>query len=217
MMSNPAVFELAQSIIANQKICIEDNIGESIHLHIGLVRIDMTVKEFQNLASTLQKVLNCVTSEFFDVSKYDAYFLERIAVEIPYILSVEKHFLKLSEIKFCYEIDINGKFLTCNINESPVFKYYGGEEIDLEQFENRGDIFQSNRERADKVFMEIKNNTAKNIKICVDSQNRILDGYLTAAALMRLYGDNKQIEIERFRFENTCDSIAVRRLKKKLW
>ena len=61
-MSNPAVFELAQSIIANQKICIEDNIGESIHLHIGLVRIDMTVKEFQNLASTLQKVLNCVTS-----------------------------------------------------------------------------------------------------------------------------------------------------------
>ena len=45
-MSNPAVFKLAETVIGDQKIVIEDNIGESIHLHIGLVRIDMTVKEF---------------------------------------------------------------------------------------------------------------------------------------------------------------------------
>jgi len=203
MMSNPAVFELAQSVIDNQKICIEDNIGESIHLHIGLVRIDMT--------------LNCVTPQFFNVFKYDAYFLERIAKWIPNLLSIEKSSLRLAELKICYEIDDEVNFLNCSINESPVFKYYNGENVDLERFVSEGDIFQSNRDRADKIFHQIKTNSAKVFPICVDAHNRILDGYLTSAALIKLYGGNKEIEVERFLFNNVFDAIAVRRLKKRLW
>lgn len=217
MMSNPAVFELAQSVIDNQKICIEDNIGESIHLHIGLVRIDMTVNEFRTFSNTLKKVLNCVTPQFFNVFKYDAYFLERIAKWIPNLLSIEKSSLRLAELKICYEIDDEVNFLNCSINESPVFKYYNGENVDLERFVSEGDIFQSNRDRADKIFHQIKTNSAKVFPICVDAHNRILDGYLTSAALIKLYGGNKEIEVERFLFNNVFDAIAVRRLKKRLW
>ena len=215
MMSNPAVFELAKADIAGQRICIEDNIGESIHLHIGLVRIDMTVKEFQNFALTLQKVFNVVTPDFFDVEKYDAYFVERIASEITNLSTIEQTFLSLAEIKFCYETDSG--FITCKIVDSPAFKYYSGEKYDLDKFENNGDIFQSNAERADKVFTAVKNNVAKNFRICVDEKNRILDGYLTVAALAKIHGIDTKVAVNRFKFEKINDSIAVRRLKKKLW
>lgn len=215
-MSNPAVFELAQANIAGQKICIEDNIGESIHLHIGLVRFDMTVKEFREFAKTLQGGLNAVTPKFFDVNEYDAYFIERLAADLMNISAVEEILLPLADLKICYEGE-DDKILTVNLTESPVFKYYSGESIDLEQFENKGDIFQSNSERADKVFAAVKDNPNKNFKICVDESNRILDGYLTSAAMARLYGANFKIKASRFSFE-TLDALAiVRRRNKKLW
>ena len=48
-MSNPAVFELNKTIIKNNIFTIEDNIGEAIHFHIGLVRFDLSIKEFNNI------------------------------------------------------------------------------------------------------------------------------------------------------------------------
>ena len=69
-MSNPAVFELAVADIAGQRVCLEDNIGESIHLHIGLVRLDMTVKEFQRTALTLQRALNTLTPSLSTWGKF---------------------------------------------------------------------------------------------------------------------------------------------------
>lgn len=69
-MSNPAVFELAMADIARQRICLEDNIGESIHLHIGLVRLDMTVKEFQRTALTLQRALNTLMPNLSTLGKF---------------------------------------------------------------------------------------------------------------------------------------------------
>ena len=215
-MSNPAVFELAQANIAGQKICIEDNIGESIHLHVGLLRFDMTVKEFQEFAKTLQGVLNAVTPNFFDVNEYDAYFIERLAADLMNISAVEEILLPLSDLKICYEGE-DDKILTANLTESPVFKYYSGAAIDLEQFENKGDIFQSNSERADKVFAAVKDNPNKNFKICVDGSNRILDGYLTSAAMAQLYGADFKIKASRISFE-TIDALAiVRRRNRKLW
>ncbi len=215
-MSNPAVFELARADIAGQKICIEDNIGESIHLHIGLIRIDMTVKEFQKFATTMQEVLNAVTPKFFDVAEYDAYFIERLAEDLLNISRIEEIFLPLVNLKICYEGEDN-KIFTVNLTESPAFKYYSGEKIDLEQFENKGDIFQSNSERADKVFTAVKNNPSKNFVICADESNRIIDGYLTSAAMARLYGEGKKVKINRFSFESLNESTVIRRRRKKLW
>ena len=215
-MSNPAVFELARANIASQKICIEDNIGESIHLHIGLVRFDMTVKEFREFAKTMQEVLNAVTPKFFDINEYDAYFIERLAVDLMNISAVEEILLPLADLKICYEGE-DDKIFTVNLMESPVFRYYSGEAIDLEQFENKGDIFQSNSERADKVFAAVKNNPNKNFKISVDESNRFLDGYLTSAAMARLYGAGFKIKVSRFSFDNYDTLAIVRRRNKKLW
>ena len=65
-MSNPTVFELNKQEIRNNIICIEDNIGESVHFHIGMVRFDLTVEEFLNVTNTLSDVLgNLINIENF--------------------------------------------------------------------------------------------------------------------------------------------------------
>ena len=215
-MSNPAVFELAAADIAGQRVCLEDNIGESIHLHIGLVRADMTVKEFRDAALKMQKALNTLTPNFFDVAEYDAYFLERLGADIINISAVEEIILPLKDLRFCFEGD-GDEIFTVNITESPEFKYYGGAKKILEQFENKGDIFQSNSARADKVFAAIQTAPAENFILCADAENKILDGRLTAAALARLYGTNKKVKVKRFHFETSQVSAVVRRRNKRLW
>lgn len=215
-MSNPAVFELATTEIAGQTVCIEDNIGESIHLHIGLVRLDLSVEEFQTAAVALKKVLNDLTPNFFDAEQKDAYFIERIAVNLADILSVEQVVLPLAELKICFEGD-TGEIFSARITDSPVFKYYSGEKINLELFENRGDIFQLNGERADKVLSAVKSKPLDNFEVCADADNRILDGYLTAAAAAYLYGENQKIRVNRFRFKTLDDSALIRRRQKKAW
>ena len=122
---------------------------------------------------------------------------------------IEEILLHLGDLKICFEED-NGKILTVNVIESPAFKYYAGEKINLEQFENKGDIFQSNHERADKVFDAIKNGSEKNFHICTDENNRILDGYLTSAAMVKLHGTDRKVKVKRFYFENLNDSTIVR-------
>ena len=51
-MSNPAVITLASLNGRNntfKRFQIEDNIGESIHLHVDNMRIDLSVNEFFEL------------------------------------------------------------------------------------------------------------------------------------------------------------------------
>ena len=214
-MINPSVFELAKVEINNQTVCIEDNIGEGMHLHIGLVRFDMTVPEFLRMTETLRRVLDAVTPDFFYVDEYDAYFLERIASAIPNIIAIEPIRLKLSDLEFCFELEPDEIF-SCNVQEIPVFRYYNGEEINLERFENKGDIFESNRERADFVLDAIKKNTAP-INVIVDERNRLLDGCLTAAASAHLNGVTFEIAARKVYFDKPFDELAVRRLRRQLW
>ena len=74
-MSNPAVFELNKTIIKNNIFTIEDNIGEAIHFHIGLVRFDLSIKEFNNISSKLINILNeQLNIPSFDLNKQNEYF-----------------------------------------------------------------------------------------------------------------------------------------------
>ena len=92
-MSNPAVFRLNKSNIRGNVISIEDNIGESIHIHMGLVRFDLTTEELNNITQTLLTVLNDqIAVEGFNLYEQNEYFLERIALGIPYIDSVEDEY-----------------------------------------------------------------------------------------------------------------------------
>ena len=65
-MINPGVITLSsldgfenKSVVFPYRFCIEDNIGESIHIHYKNIRLDLTTKEFSELASQME---NCIDS-----------------------------------------------------------------------------------------------------------------------------------------------------------
>ncbi len=62
-MSNPGVIILAETRTRRgESFRIEDNIGESIHIHYKNIRMDFTVRDFLSLArgcsDSLQKLYN---------------------------------------------------------------------------------------------------------------------------------------------------------------
>lgn len=58
---NVAVYLLAEDWIDRipkltpTKCTIEDNIGESLHIHLGDLRLDMTLDDFETFAKNVQK------------------------------------------------------------------------------------------------------------------------------------------------------------------
>ena len=215
-MSNPAVFKLAETVIGDQKIVIEDNIGESIHLHIGLVRIDMTVKEFKSISCALKDVLNELTDEFFDIGTYDPYFLERISPYLNNIKTIECKKMLLSDLKVIYQTDVD-KFITTDVENSPVSKYYNKENINIDIYDDKKDIFSTNQNRARKILETVQIHSPKEYVIYTDNYNRIIDGYYTAAALFKIYGGSITVKTKSFCFEPYDELIAARRIKFKSW
>ena len=59
-MSNPGVITLANASSKKgrfRRFVVEDNIGESIHLHIDNMRVDFTIEEFLEFSEITKKSL----------------------------------------------------------------------------------------------------------------------------------------------------------------
>ena len=88
-MSNPAVIKLQQARINGTKIWIDDNYGESVHIHIDDMRIDLTVKEFEKLSYDLCDAVNeIIQVPGFDMHKIDPVFFQVSLWEV--LLDLEK-------------------------------------------------------------------------------------------------------------------------------
>ena len=60
-MSNPAVLSLAsleKNEEFNGRFEIEDNIGEAMHVHYKDIRLDLTVKEFYEIAGKMGTIID---------------------------------------------------------------------------------------------------------------------------------------------------------------
>ena len=210
-MSNPAVFELNKTIIKNNIFTIEDNIGEAIHFHIGLVRFDLSIKEFNNISSKLINILNeQLNIPSFDLNKQNEYFLEKIASSIPYIENVEEDIVDINELKYCFENE-DGKVIEENLRHSPIYKYYLGDKEIINKYELKRDIWSSKEE----LLESIKNNL--NNDIYIDEHNYILDAYKSLC--FRLINDNsiKMIKVKRIIFAKNKVPHIILKLEKKEW
>lgn len=62
---NIFVYELAEGELptgsANDRLVVEDNVGEAIHLHYRDFRLDMTIDDFRTFASELQQAKSELT------------------------------------------------------------------------------------------------------------------------------------------------------------
>lgn len=208
-MSNPAVFKLNKTFIRDNVLQIEDNIGESIHFHIGLVRFDLTIDEFNNLADTFIDVLNTqVNIENFDLLKQNEYFLERIAPVIPYIVDVKEVNVKVNEMKYRYQT--NEGIREDYIINTPVYKYYMGEHSIIDEYVFDKEIWQSKEE----LLEQVKNN--RNSVIYVDENNFILDGYKSICAGIAFSDIGEEIKVKQITFSKNknIECVLIREIEK---
>lgn len=58
MSMNVLMYELAEGEIRDDTLTVEDNIGESIHIHWGKIRIEMSIDDYHEFSNQLQKASN---------------------------------------------------------------------------------------------------------------------------------------------------------------
>lgn len=200
-MSNPAVFRLNKSNIRGNVISIEDNIGESIHIHMGLVRFDLTTEELNNITQTLLTVLNDqIAVEGFNLHEQNEYFLERIALGIPYIESVEDDYLEPASLRYLYENEV-GDIVEDFVDKTPLYRYYCGATDVMNDYEIKRDIWETKEEALDRV------RTSRNSVIYVNERNLILDGYKSICVGLAMGDLPQRIKVKRIkssRDELTC-------------
>ena len=99
-MSNPGVFTLVEFQLDGKRFCIEDNIGEAIHIHYGNFRLDLTVREFLAMADDMvASIKQLIDVPDFDVENVDPLFLYEISRYLPDLERVTIDKLHLDDLK----------------------------------------------------------------------------------------------------------------------
>ena len=103
-MSNPGVIVLNSANCRGtnfKRFQVEDNIGESIHIHVDNIRFDFTIEEFLSLSKAIEV---CLRDQYllkdYSLSELDLHFLSEIAPKLPNFVSITEDRMKISELKF---------------------------------------------------------------------------------------------------------------------
>ena len=210
-MSNPTVFELNKIMIRNNIFVIEDNIAESIHFHLGLVRFDLSIKEFNDISTKFINILNeQLNINNFDLNKQNEYFLEKIASSIPYIVNVMDEIVDINQLKYRFE-NLNKEIIDEKLISTPVYQYYLGNKEIISNYELKRDIWQSKEE----LLESIKSNATTDIYI--DENDYILDGYKTLCFSLTNKNYEKLIKVKRIIFAKNKIPNIILKLEKKEW
>lgn len=106
-MSNPSVIVLSRRF-NGQNIIIEDNIGESIHIHYGSFRLSLTIDQFKLLTLRLRNTLDELNINCWaNISSYDPTFLLELNDSIFKIKCIKREMINIDDISFIE----NGFFL----------------------------------------------------------------------------------------------------------
>lgn len=201
-MSNPGVITLASLndssyIDFPYRFCIEDNIGEAIHVHFKDIRLDLSVVEFLNFADEIERIMEqMIDVQGFKIAEFDPVHLVSFIPNLYKIARIESAELKLSEL-FVDTYDASGAPTLAHIQESRVYKALNGckqEDAIRDQinyFERGSAQIISNEQRIMFCLEKIKREgyPYDNSYIMLDNCNTVIDGQHRAAVLYYLYGD----------------------------
>ncbi|MCR4651620.1 MAG: hypothetical protein K5662_07660 [Lachnospiraceae bacterium] len=190
-MSNPGVIKLASEKIYNHNVWLDDNIGESIHLHIDDWRFDFSINSFEIFTRELTNVINNLVSlEDFDVNKWDIRFVHQLSPYIKYISKINKEECYLSKLNV-----LNDNGIMINLTECSRVKALQGT-ININDTKNRASnwINETNESRLTNCLEYIKEHgyeMSDNCITVVGRNNLIIDGWHRASCLYYLNGDIK--------------------------
>ena len=192
-MSNPAVIMLTNTNTkSGGRFKVEDNIGESMHIHYDNFRIDLTIKEFLLFTEIIEKsMLNLIDNKSFNINNFDPIFLHDISHMLKDLVTVKYDKIKLSSII----VSTNGLFGVpkwSRLKESRVFKAMSGDFSENNNYKQSNLINQTNQERVDNVksIIEQKGYPFNDeYLVFFNNQNYIRDGQHRACSLLFDKGD----------------------------
>ena len=196
-MSNPGVITLAEGLINNQSFKIEDNIGESIHVHYGNIRIEFSVHEFIQFVDAVIEIAEKLCGiDFYSCKRFDPIFLADLKDNLIKIKRIEYRNVKVSEL-----LTINSNNEIIELTEGRAIKAYKGDYEELGKWRQTNYLFEDNRKRLERVTASIKNYGYDYQKGCIVVYNDgkiIVDGFHRASAIIDIYGRDKEITIAQF-------------------
>ena len=202
-MSNPAVTMLCRTKISGLPMWMDDNIGESIHLHIGDVRVDLNNDEFDKMYSDICDAINgLINIAGFDCHHINSVYMEDMLWrDLPHLKSVKMDNVELKEL-IC---PFYGKYI--KLPHSRAVRALEGDSKDNDDNRRSHHIGQTSEERLNTLYESIKNNgypyNGEYIVLYGDDYI-IQDGQHRAACLWKLKGDIT-VPVIRLYFDNYVD------------
>jgi hypothetical protein len=218
-MSNPAVKILDEQnnrFGKFKRFQIEDNIGESIHLHIDNMRVDFTINEYLDFSNMIRdSLVELDILKGFDINNFDEKFLSETSKNLKNLIDIKIEEITLSELKFVVNSSsrryVNFKY-KYTISQLPAYKYLKQLSDDFKNYSQYNYLGIDNESRIKCLLDSIKENKYpynENYIILFNNENYVRDGQHRAAILAHLYGQDKKIKIIRFYFSNNKHRINL--------
>lgn len=205
-MSNFGVTYLLKTNVGRNRLSIEDNIGEELHIHFGMMRLNVRNSEFKALVKqALPLISEAADIPIAVLEKLEPIFLFDLCRkgELSSLrLGAEEH-VEVGQL-FCPVCNKNGIWRYRNIKHSSFLllmkRRITSTPFDEAQINYYGT---NNSRRTKKVLEECKadKNICERYPLFVTDNNVIRDGQHRAAAIYYLYGPHAKVKIQRI---ETC-------------
>lgn len=122
----------ATPIFCSTRLQIEDNIGESIHIHWRNIRFDYSIKDFNIFCEGIKLALYNLKPKIHNVTgkvQLSEGYLHALADLSKSIVDAQIEYVNLKDLKIIKYVkdEKKVKWITCAIHESPVFSFLKGD------------------------------------------------------------------------------------------
>ena len=201
-MSNPSVCFLSSVEIDGVNFRIEDNLGEAIHIHIGKLRIALSVEDYFMLAESVIRAAR----ELFRIREIGLKKIDEESLKgewLPLynrIKSVQTENMELDSL-YIKESYIKNRAIKriIHLKDSGYIKVLKGDRNDIEYYEEPGKLQPSRKQKLDFIRQKIETEGYpwNSNLILVNQNGYIYDGIKRASCLYALYGGSKKIPVLR--------------------
>lgn len=208
-MRNPAVTKLVKNKIGGLGFWMDDNIGESIHIHLADFRLDLSVEELHTLSNELTEVIaEQICVEGFDVHRIDPVFLSgMLAPLLPHLERVVIDEVDLGDLLVAYG-DKWGFFTKYrHLKDGRAVKALHGDPRENDDIRGSHHIGQTSAERLSSMQESIRDNgypVDGQYIILFNDQMLVRDGQHRASCLYYDRG-NVKVPVMRLYFDKDCD------------
>lgn len=216
-MSNPAVITLASIRRSKssglQRIDIEDNIGESIHIHLNGLRIDLSISDFFGLAESLDGVFeNLMEDSPMTGYRFDPYFLYRIRRLVPDLekITLEKRRicdLKVLKLRGNTHGGRNGYCVPISVLNSPAYRFLAKKSVEFLNYKQDGYKLDNNVERLRELEDSIERGgypVNGSYVVLFGKEEFVRDGQHRLAVLAKKYGFHAEIDVMVMHFRGSA-------------